>query len=270
MSPLSLLEILSEAVLALDNCVQALATSVPAPQCVHVSGNLAFRHVQQDRNDLLLSFLKLVKIASHHNAALVLLQAGYVHEVYALAQMIDEACEDIIFMISPLGDAGQLNKDRRWFINEFYQEEFSVSNLVNSQHRRDRGLRDAIRATTNRPLGGGIDGFDPYHLTKLEGMFSGLVHGAYIHLMELYDGARFHTTGLLGAPSIEECADNQVNHVFRSLLAIELVGRRAARPDVVYQALDLAISLAQHTECLKPEEIRSLEELRARPLVKPT
>ena len=269
--PARLLEIVSEAIGGLDACVHALATSFPLPSRVSVNDMPAFRHRRQD--DLLLSYLKLIKIASHHNAAVVLMRAGYVQEVYALCRMIDEACEDITFMATPLDD-GKPSAHQRRFIEEFYQEEFTGPDLVRSHQERDRVPRKKVRAGASR-LGDGLDGYDPHtHLKNvgaLSGVFSGFVHGAYVHLMELFGGnpPLFHTRGMLGTPRMQECLGNHVNYTYRSLLAVELVGHRTNREDVVYRALDLCIALARQTKCLPPEGIKSLVERRARPLVKP-
>jgi hypothetical protein len=85
-SPTHLLEILSEVVTGLDGCVQELATSFPAPQGITRDGSFVFRHRRQQQNTLLMPFLKLVKIASHNNAALVLARAGYVQEATRCAE----------------------------------------------------------------------------------------------------------------------------------------------------------------------------------------
>jgi hypothetical protein len=265
-----LARILDEAVAGLDQCVQALSSSFELPQRVVVNGLEMFRHANQD--DLLLSFMKLVKIASHNNAAMVLIRAGYVHEVYALCRMIDEAREDIHFMQEPFSEDGKPTKHQYTFINEFFQEEFSGRDLVESHSSRDRVPRQKVRAAISRLGTGAV--MDPSTEVKLTGAlygtFSGFVHGAYVHLMELFDGVRFHTRGLLGTPRIQECLANQVNHVFRSLLIVEGVGYRAFREDVVYRALDLSIALARRTKCIKAEGIESMVVRRARPLVKPT
>lgn len=271
--PISLLEIVTDAVVGLDRCVQALCSSLPSPQVVEVNGMPVFRH--QRKNDLLLSYLKLVKIASHQNAAIVLIRAGYVQEVYGLCRMIDEAIEDIYFMAMPL-DAGKPSSHQRKLIDEFYQEEFSGEDFVQSYQERNRVPRRKVRAGVSRIIGDRIDGWDQDQELKtgaaLAGAFSGFVHGAYVHLMELFGGnpPRFHTRGVLGTPRIQECLENQVNYAYRSLLTAELVGHRTNREDVVYEALDLTVSLARRTNCIGPEGIKMLVERRQRPLVKPT
>jgi len=64
--------ILGDAVEGWDQCVQALSSCFPLPRRIVINDRQAFRHHETD--DLLLSFLKLVKIASHNNAAIILLQ----------------------------------------------------------------------------------------------------------------------------------------------------------------------------------------------------
>jgi hypothetical protein len=268
-----LVRILDQAVAGLDQCVQALSSSFKLPQRVVVNDMEVFRHAHRD--DLLLSFMKLIKIASHNNAAMVLVRAGYVHEVYALCRMIDEACEDIHFMEGPHGEEGKPTKQQFTFIQEFFQEEFSGADFVESHNSRDRVPRQKVRAAIAR-LGAGDVKLDPSREVKvvgvLSGTFSGFVHGAYVHLMELFGGRslRFHTRGMLRTPRLQECLANQVHYVFRSLLAVEGVGCRAFREDVVYRALDVNIALARQTKCLNADGIEGMINRRARPLVKPT
>ena len=263
---------LSEAAAGLDQCVQGLSSSFPLPRRVMIHGRPAFRHLETD--ELLLSFLKLVKIASHNNAAIVLLREGYVQEVYALCRMIDEACEDILFVATPLGEDGQPSPHQLTFYEEFFQEEFTGPDLVQSHQSRDRVPRQKVRAGINR-IGGNGDERDPNRVLKigrvLSGTFSGFVHGPYVHIMELFGGVppRFHTRGMLGTPRLQECLGNHVNYVFRSLLAVEGVGHRTHREDVVYNALDLNIALARQTKCISASGIALLSARRARPLVKP-
>jgi hypothetical protein len=93
-----------------------------------------------------------------------------------------------------------------------------------------------------------------------------------VHIMELFGGspARYHTCGMLGTPRVQECLDNHVSHLYRSLLTAEQVAHRAAREDVVHAALDASISLARQTKCVVEEQIKSMKARRQRPLVKPT
>jgi hypothetical protein len=269
---MTLQQLLEATVFALNECVQALSSSFPTPARVAVGDRFVFRHAEQ--NDLLLSFLKGVFIASANNAAIVLLRAGFVHETYALCRVIDEACEDIWFMATPLGEGGEPSQDQRRFINEFFQEEFAKPDDPLSSTKRDRVPRQRIHAAVNR-IGGEAradPSTDQAVVKTLYQAFSGFIHGAYVHIMQQYGGnpPQFHTRGMLGTPRIEECQDNHVHYLYRSLLAMEQVARRAYREDVATRLCDLSIDLATRTQCVKSEEVERARRRRARKLVQPT
>jgi hypothetical protein len=270
--PTRLYEILNVAAAALDGCVQALASSISPPLLVQREDHWVFRHDVHD--DLLLCFLKLVKIASHHNAALVLMREGYAQEVYALCRMIDEADQDALFMSVPAGENDQPSPNQLRFFKEFFQEEFTGADLVESQQSRDRVPREKVRAAISRLYQGPTN--DPSREIlvgrTLSGAFSGFVHGAYVHVMELFGGSpgRYQTRGQLETVRIRECLGNHVNHLYRSLLTAEQVAHRAEREDVVHAALDASIALARQTKCVAEERIKVMEARRQRPLVKPT
>jgi hypothetical protein len=268
---MSLVELLQETVFGLDECVQALSSSFPAPQRVKTGDHVNFRHAWQD--DLLLSFLKAVKIASHNNACIVLLNAGFIQEVYALCRMIDEAGEDIQFMAAPLGESGP-SDDQRRFIDEFFQEEFDKpDDPLASAQKRARVSRRSIHAAVSRIPAEGRNPSRTQALAQtLYKTFSGFIHGAYVHIMELFGGnpGRFHTRGMLGTPRMQECLHNHVNYVYRSLLAVEIVARRSNRADVTDRACELSIRLARETGCLNAEGIAIAERRRARGLATPS
>lgn len=259
---------LEQAARALDNCVQALTNSFPPPVLVQLGERLVHRYEQQD--DLLLSYLKLIRSASAHNAALVLLRAGYAQEAYALCRMTDEAYEDILFMTQPQGPSGEPTEDQRRFFNEFFQEEHEDPNDPVSSAKRDRVSRQRIRAATARALGA-TDPTGQRMGRALYQTMSGFVHGAYVHIMELFDGTppRFHTRGMLGTERLAEAIDNQAHYLFRSLLAAELVGRRAYRADVVERACTANAQLARATDCLNEAGIVMIERRAKEPLVHP-
>jgi len=103
---MSLIQLLQDTVSGLDECVQAPSSNFPSPVLVATGSHSAFRHSEEQQTDFLLPYLKVVKIASANNAAIVLLREGFVHETYALCRMIDEASEDVWFMSTPLSEDG--------------------------------------------------------------------------------------------------------------------------------------------------------------------
>lgn len=248
---MALLDLLERMVHGLDESVQALSRSFPQPVTTPRGDAFVFRH--QNKSVLLLMFLKAVKIASNNNAALVLIRAGYVQETYALCRMIDEACDDIMFMASADSHDGQPSKDQLRFLEEFFQEEIENPGDPLSSATRDRVPQRNIRAALSRTRG--AESHNPSHDIAvgrtLYQTFSGFVHGAYVHLMELFSvpERRFHTRGLLGTERIEECEENQVNYVYRSLCAVQAVAMNADRPDVTSSLRELRIELAKQTGC---------------------
>jgi predicted HicB family RNase H-like nuclease len=244
-------DLLESTVLALDECVQAVSESFPQPVTVPRSNSFVFRY--RNETILLLMFLKAVKIASNNSAAIALIRAGFVQETYALCRMIDESCEDIMFMAMPLGENGQASEDQRRFFREFFQEELDNPTDPFSSTKRDRVPRRRIHAALSRMREAQTQNpsLDQAVSRALHQTFSGFVHGPYFHLMELFGGSehRFHTRGLLGTPRIEECERNQVNYVYRSLVAVQAVAFLANRPDVVSRLEALAVELATQTVC---------------------
>jgi hypothetical protein len=72
---------------------------------------------------------------------------------------------------------------------------------------------------------------------SLHAAFSGYVHAAYVHIMEIYGGEdmnalSYHMHGLLDTPRIPEWTDALSNYVYRTLIAIEIVAKRCRDVDV--------------------------------------
>jgi hypothetical protein len=98
----------------------------------------------------------------------------------------------------------------------------------------------------------GVEAFQVVHR-----VMSGFVHGAYGNIMELYGGEqpRYHTSGMLGTPRIEECERTLVSCVCRSLLEVERLAIVMDRRDVASRVLVQAVRLARRTGCLSPAGI---------------
>ena len=84
LQPGSLQPILQTTILELEKCVQALGDNFDQPVLVDYGGFPFFRHM--NLNDLLACYLKCVRIVSSLNATLVLLEKGFVQEIYVLCR----------------------------------------------------------------------------------------------------------------------------------------------------------------------------------------
>jgi len=103
---------LEVAAAGLDGCVRALTSGLPDLRVVdyanlevrraarvHLGSRWVFPHAEQE--DILLSLMMLIRMASANNGALALISAGYVLEARVLWGMIDATYENIVWMSGP-------------------------------------------------------------------------------------------------------------------------------------------------------------------------
>ncbi len=239
-------QLLAESIERLSSQVAALQRHFPAPAFVLQQDVIpAFRHDQQD--DRLMSFLKCLRCVSLLHAGLFLLKRGFCHEVGILCRCISESFEDVLFVSSPLGDGGTLSDHQRRVVEEFYQEEFEdPTKPVGSQPKRQRVPRDQVLAGIARLPGNPLNASDAKATTRMLHMsYSGYVHGAYPHIMELFgappgdDGkpnaaeGRYHVTGWIGGQPLGDMADAFASRVFQAAIAASVVAKRVGDADVV-------------------------------------
>jgi hypothetical protein len=238
----------------LEECVHALSKHFGPPVLV-VKGK--DRHVfrYKEINDLLLSMLKCVRAVSALNASVVLLRAGHIFEVYALCRVVDECNEEVTFMAVPAGDNDKPSDDQQRLYAEFFQEEFEdETNVVGTQIPRDRVSRKRIRAAIANMKGHPGNPSDVIAIHKtLYQVFSGYLHGAYVHIMESYGGrppGYFHMRGMLGTPKIQECEMQLPNYIFRTICSAEIVAMRVGDSGLRERIRYLRNALATTTGCV--------------------
>jgi hypothetical protein len=171
--------------------------------------------------------------------------------------MIDEACEEI-------EDAGVPIDDPRRVSNASLQVKFAGPDDHTSSSKRDGVPRMRMLAprepAARRHVG-------PASRTLLQRFFR-FAHGAYVDIMELFSSGP--SSGLpareaLATASMAEAVRSQANYLVRSLLAVELLARRAHRADVVEQACGMAAELARRAGCLDTAGIATIEARRFGP-----
>ena len=231
------IEHLERAVDAAEDAVVKLERHFERPRFVQVHGSPCFRHTKHD--DLLMSHLKCVRSVSSLNACLVLLRHGYVQEIGVLCRCVDDNNQDVTFLGAPLGQNGKVSEHQERMVKEFFQEEFDDADPLLSTQKRDRVPRPKVHAAISRLPG---QPFNPHETGRvhhsLHAAFSGYVHGAYVHIMEIYGGEdinalSYHMHGLLDTPRISEWTEALSNYVYRTLIAIEIVAKRCS--DVTVQ-----------------------------------
>ncbi|MCH9047251.1 MAG: hypothetical protein IIA40_14260 [SAR324 cluster bacterium] len=182
---------------------------------------------------LTLIFLKGVGWVSLQYASIVLIEAGHLHEMGILFRCMDECIEDILFFADARGPKGQVSVNQQRAIAEFFQEQFENPGETLSK-KRDRLPRQKVRAAIIAPGHASLESKGKEAMKTLYEGFSGFVHGAYPHIMELYGGdpPRYHTSGMQGTPRISEYVEALINYVYRAVVATLLVALRLGEEDI--------------------------------------
>lgn len=206
------------------------------------TGTVMFRDVgpyRQSRHETLteslVCYLKGIKTISTLNACVLLLRHGHTQEIGALCRMVDDFCNEIFFLLQPQGENG-FSDDQMCFIESFYQEEFDKpGDPLGSTQKRETVAVRKIHATFAKLAGCELNPSDAQQLLRTTHQaFSGYVHGAYPHIMEMFVGnpAYFHVSGMLGTPRIDEWRNQLIGYVQRLIIASVFVARKLGVTDM--------------------------------------
>ena len=196
----------------------------PKPAMIERQGNIEYRFVEPSL--ALALVLKLARAISLLEGLRVLVERGLIQEQGILQRALDETHEDIFFLA--YGDQLGTEPVHDAFLEAFWSEEFSDPNDVLNSARRDSIPRKKIQAYINRQ-DGVADPSSAQALSRtLYGVFSGYVHGASTHILDLYDPKkeRFQISGLCGSAVRESYVHDAANYPYRILLGAIVVSRR--------------------------------------------
>lgn len=207
-----------------------------------------FRH--ERLTESLACYLKGIKAISTLNACVLLLRSGHTQEVGALCRMVDDFCNEILFLLVPqAGD--NFSEDQLRFLENFFQEEFErPDDPLRSEQKRDTVSMKKIFATFGKLAAGEVNPSDAQELLRtVHQAFSGYVHGAYPHIMEMYGGnpPRFHVSGMLGTPRVNEWQNQLVGYVQRLIIASVFVARKMGATDLEVRIRALLEEFEQNT-----------------------
>jgi len=109
------------------------------------------------------------------------------------------------------------------YLDAFYEEEFDKpEDPLASTQKRPMVRREKIRAYIARIEGSGLDPSRGVAVTRtLSKAYSGYVHGASPHIMEMYGGEppRFHVAGMRATPLFADHEDDLWNYFYRGICA---------------------------------------------------
>jgi hypothetical protein len=134
--------------------------------------------------------LRCLRLASGLRAAIVLVQAGYLQETCVLLRTLQEFVHDLDLVIG-----GFIDENVRPTLEKRVTEYFSHDMRTPADMMADTSKTASMpRKNVYAAVGRSLSPNNPYHLRQLtkaiEEAYSGYVHGAYQHTMEMYDGGR--------------------------------------------------------------------------------
>jgi hypothetical protein len=211
----------------MDRTFRDLENAMPTrPVRVQLPFGKAFRFQEKDIHQALIQ--KLARVQSAVRAAYILLKNGFLQEQAILHRVIDETNEDILFLVFALIKNTVTDLHRR-YLDAFWEEEIDESgNMINSKQKRPMIPRKKIRAYLASVNDVFVDQNTSIELSRtISKTYSGFVHGASPHIMDMYGGEppHFHITGMLGTPRLQEHADDLWNYMYRTFLSHILVAK---------------------------------------------
>lgn len=222
-----------------DTVVRAfrqIESKVSPPEFVMIGNHKQFRYKESTLEAAIVQ--KSARLISGLNASLVLLKAGYVQELGALFRMLDEFSEDILFLCQGVG-SGEITELHQMYLDAFYQEEFDEPhNPLKSSQKRPMVSRRKIQAAISRIPEQELNPSDAQAIYRtLNKTYSGYVHAASPHVMEMYGGnpPRFHVSGMLGTPRMAEFVKNTWDYSYRTLNTIMIVALTFKQEELVKQ-----------------------------------
>ena len=164
-----------------------LKTHCQTNRFVELPFGKAFRFKEKDIYQAIIQ--KLARAQSAVRAAYVLLKNGFLQEQAILHRVIDETNEDILFLVYAVTTDTVTDLHRR-YLDAFWAEEIDESgNMIDSRQKRPMIPRKKIRAylaSVDKVL---VEKYRGIELSRtISKAYSGFVHGASPHIMDMYGG----------------------------------------------------------------------------------
>lgn len=217
----------------LESCFHSLESMIPSPDIVEIANHKALRYTNKELEAAFIQ--KLARYISGLNASLLLLNSGYTQELGAIFRTLDEFYEDIVFLCIP--NVGyELSELHKQYLNSFYQEEFDKpENPVLSTQNRPTIPRKKIRAAISNTIESGLNPHDSNELSRtLSQAYSGYIHGASIHIVEMIDSnpLRYFLSGMPGSYRQAEFKYNYWDYAYRGILAVIITAKALGSKEI--------------------------------------
>jgi hypothetical protein len=213
-----------QAVTIMEASFRRLEDQVPKPVVVQFQDGEALRYAERTIHQAIVQ--KLARYVSGLNAVDLLFHAGQLQEQAVIQRSLDEIGEDLQFLALGIS-RGETGLHRK-FLKVFWQEEFEdgVAPLDNTKGRYQIRRSD-IRGFMERLVGAAADSPEAKAGAVLSQTYSGYVHAASPHIMEMCGGPelRFFVSGLANTSRMASSAGDAWNYAFRGLLVTTAVAR---------------------------------------------
>jgi hypothetical protein len=178
---------------ALEGAFRQIETKVPQPVQIHDG---RFRYAEKTIHQAIVQ--KLVRMISGLHSVEVLLERGLFLEQGMMQRGVDEIEEDIWFL-SLAVIKNDITSHHTEYLHYFYTEEFTdPDDVVGSRLSRGMVKRDKIRAYIHRSSLSGAELGRANEADKtLTKAYSGYVHAASPHIMDMYFPKGFDVSGAL-------------------------------------------------------------------------
>lgn len=202
----------------------AIEDCVPKPFPRIRSGNIEVRYDEPSIE--LAMFLKLARSIGLLGGLRLTVERGMIQEGGILKRAIDETDEDILFL--SWGHQNGIEGIHDEYLSAFWAEEFEDANIILNHKRRRSVLRRKIQAYNSRQLGVSDHSTAQSVDRLIQAVFSGFVHGASVHILDLYDlkSKRFAVAGLANTPVSRSYVIDSANYPYRVLMSAVMISRR--------------------------------------------
>lgn len=206
------------------------AQRVPPPQRVMHRDGFVYRYLEKTAEQAVVQ--KLARFVTGLRAAQRLFRGGLFQEQAAIQRILDEIGEDIVFLCLGIID-GKLTERHERYLEDFFLEEFDPIDESAPPPKRAMTPRDKIRAFIANHESSGDN---PSAVVQSQGtiskVYSGFVHAASPHVMDMYDGNVFRVCGMLGTPRESEYGFDLWNYFYRGILSCAIAAKAFGNADL--------------------------------------
>lgn len=229
-----------------DVSLNRLFTLLPTPQPRLIKGVFVYRFEPPSVESAIL--LKVARYVSGLHAGQLLVERGFVQELGALQRSIADFDEDATFLALAC-IYNELTGLHERYLSSFWEEEPSYEEYVRTQKNKDEVPRSKITSYVARKTNDGSP--DHHHIATskyLSRLYSGFVHGAAPHLMDMYDPEtrRFEVNGTASDQLVADHRHDFENYIFRGVILFAVAAQALGDQQLHVEALDLHRKMLPH------------------------